>query len=114
MFERKSTVKLDQDKKKFLNKNAEPASNTVKNPFAKNEPTPPVATAPKPAPVAVVTPKVEEKKVFPPPKVEEKKVFPPPNVTEPVKVTPPTLSKPEPTGKVMNAFEKMLADKKAA
>ena len=34
MFERKTTVKLDQDKGKFLSKNAAQDSKTVVNPYA--------------------------------------------------------------------------------
>lgn len=36
MFERKSTVKLDQDKGKFLSNQAKITSSTVKNPFSKD------------------------------------------------------------------------------
>jgi hypothetical protein len=36
MFERKSTVKLDQDKGKFLSNQAKVTSSNVKNPFSKD------------------------------------------------------------------------------
>ena len=36
MFERKTTVKLDQDKGKFLSNQAKVTSSNVKNPFSKD------------------------------------------------------------------------------
>jgi hypothetical protein len=37
MFERKTTVRLDQDKGKFLTNKAQEASSAIVNPYAKQE-----------------------------------------------------------------------------